>query len=169
MSANQKPRASIEIRRDPVTGPEMCALIREHLDGMHANSPPESVHALGIEKLRDRSITVWSAWIDGQIAGCGALKAIGARDGEIKSMRTRSAFLRRGVAAELLRTILAEARSRGYERLWLETGGTAQFNAAHELYRRIGFVDCGPFGEYLFDPFSRYMTLTLSAELSHPG
>lgn len=152
----------IDLRIDNLTDEPIRALIREHLASMHANSPPESVHALDIDKLRDPAVMVWSAWIDGQLAGCGALKELGPRDAEVKSMRTREAFRRRGVGTAILSTILREARSRGYERLWLETGSTADFAAAHALYRQAGFTDCGPFGDYRFDPFSRYMKLELS-------
>lgn len=156
-----EPHESLRIRVDDVSGEAICALIRAHLARMHKQSPPESVHALGIERLRDKSITVWSAWSGDEIAGIGALKAMDEYNGEVKSMRTRDAFLRRGVASSLLRTIIAEARSRGYGRLWLETGGTDDFAAARQLYERFGFENCGPFGDYVFDPFSRYMTLKL--------
>lgn len=151
------------VRIDDVSGETTCALIREHLSRMHKQSPPESVHALGIERLREKSITVWSAWIGDEIAGIGALKAMDNRNGEIKSMRTHDAFLRRGVARTLLKTIIAEAQARSYDRLWLETGGTSDFAAAHALYQQFGFEMCGPFGDYRFDPFSRYMSKTVRA------
>lgn len=151
----------IDVRIDDLSGSEVQELIREHLAAMHSQSPPESVHALGVERLRHPSITMFTAWIDSDLAGCGALKVLCDDEGEIKSMRTRESFRRQGVGRAVVQRIIAEARARGYRKLSLETGATADFSPAHQLYESFGFVDCGPFGEYRFDPFSRYMTLSL--------
>lgn len=147
---------------DDLKGPEIAALLQAHLDAMHEHSPPESVHALDLDKLRQPDITFWTAWDGAALMGCGALKELDARHGEIKSMRTDAAHLRKGVAAAILETILTTARHRGYERLSLETGSNAPFWPAHQLYQRYGFSDCGPFADYEFDPFSRYMTIDLT-------
>ena len=106
---------------------------------MHDTSPPESVHALGIDALRHPSLSVWTAWIDGELAGVGALKALDADRGEIKSMRTAEAFLRQGVAAHMLDHIIAIARERGLERLSLETGSSGALSLIHisEPTRRL--------------------------------
>jgi len=146
---------------DDLNGPEIANLIGEHLRNMHRLSPPESIHALGLEKLRRPDITFWTVWDGAELMGCGALKELDARYGEIKSMRTASAHLRKGVASVMLRHLLEEARRRGYRRISLETGSGAAFEPARQLYRRFGFVDCGPFGEYRPDPNSTFMTLEL--------
>lgn len=151
----------MEIRIDELTSPEILGLLREHLQGMTLHSPPESIHALDVEALRRPEITFWSAWEGAELMGCGALKELGARSGEIKSMRTVSAHLRRGVAAALMRQILAEARRRGYERLSLETGSAAAFAPAHRLYASFGFESCEPFANYVKDPHSLFMTKSL--------
>jgi putative acetyltransferase len=146
---------------DDLNGPEIANLIGEHLRNMHRLSPPESIHALGLEKLRRPDITFWTVWDGAELMGCGALKELDARYGEIKSMRTASAHLRKGVASVMLRHLLEEARRRGYRRISLETGSGAAFEPARQLYRQFGFVDCGPFGEYRPDPNSTFMTLEL--------
>lgn len=146
---------------DDLRGPEIAALLQAHLDGMHEHSPPESVHALDLDKLRQPDITFWTAWDGDALMGCGAIKEHDARHGEIKSMRTDARHLRKGVAAAILETILTTARDRRYERVSLETGTGAPFEPAHRLYERYGFVECGPFAGYSFDPFSRYMMLAL--------
>lgn len=151
----------IRVKKDDLSGPEIALLLQEHLDGMFAHSPSESVHALDLEQLRRPEITFWSAWVGDALAGCGALKELDQRQGEIKSMRTRPAYLRRGIGTGLLGTIIATARARGYERLSLETGSGPAFEAAHGFYRRHGFEECGPFGTYVDDPFSRFFTLRL--------
>jgi putative acetyltransferase len=121
-------------------------------------SPPESVHALPIEGLRSPEITFWSAWEHGELAGCGALKQLGAEHGEIKSMRTASRYRRKGVAKALLDHIIGEAVLRGYRRLSLETGSMKEFEPARQLYARAGFAFCGPFAGYKEDPNSVFMT-----------
>ncbi|WP_394793818.1 GNAT family N-acetyltransferase [Armatimonas sp.] len=146
------------IRTDDLTGPEIHQLLQEHLTEMRAISPPESTHALDLEGLRKPEITFWTLWEGEALAGCVALKELAAHHGEIKSMRTASAFRRRGVAAKLLQHVLDEAQQRGYERLSLETGSQPFFAPAHQLYARFGFAPCGPFGSYKEDPNSIFMT-----------
>lgn len=146
------------IRTDDLTGPEIQQLLLEHLFEMRAISPPESVHALDLEGLRKPEITFWTLWEGDALMGCVALKELAAHHGEIKSMRTASAFRRRGVAAKLLQHVLDEAQQRGYERLSLETGSQPFFAPAHQLYTRFGFQPCGPFGSYKEDPNSIFMT-----------
>ncbi|MCP2637587.1 GNAT family N-acetyltransferase [Microbacterium sp. HD4P20] len=149
---------TIEIRTDDLTGQEARHLIAFHLAGMHDTSPAESVHALDVDALRHPSVTVWSAWIDGEIAGIGALKTLDSERGEVKSMRVSDRFLGSGVGRALLRHIMTAARERGMTSLWLETGTTPDFLAAQRLYESEGFSPCGPFGDYTLDPFSIFMT-----------
>jgi putative acetyltransferase len=151
----------IEIRVDDLTGAATRALIAFHLDGMHDTSPPESVHALDIDGLRHPSVTFWSAWIDGKLAGIAALKSIDAERGELKSMRVDDRFRGSGVGRALLRHLVAEARRRGMMSLWLETGSPDDFVPAQRLYESEGFTRCGPFDGYNDDPFSVFMTRTL--------
>lgn len=150
-------RVSLHVRQDDLSSPEVQALVAEHLAGMHGNSPPGHVHALAIDSLRAPGVTFWTAWDDGALCGCGALKELDARSGEIKSMRTRAAFLRRGVGQALLDRIVATARERGYARLLLETGTGPAFDPAHALYLRNGFAWCGAFGDYVATDFNVFM------------
>ncbi|MCC7143318.1 MAG: GNAT family N-acetyltransferase [Candidatus Eisenbacteria bacterium] len=147
----------VEVRPDDLTSAEVQSLIAEHLSGMQENSPPGHVHALAIEGLRGPGVTFWSAWIDGALSGCGALKELDPRTGEIKSMRTRAGFLRRGVAQAVLDEIIRTGRARGYTRLLLETGTGEAFEAAQAFYLRNGFERTGPFGAYPATPFSVFM------------
>ncbi|WP_194396001.1 GNAT family N-acetyltransferase [Microbacterium atlanticum] len=152
---------TIDIRSDDLSGQATRRLIALHLAGMHDTSPPESVHALDVDALRHPSVTVWSAWIDGDLAGVGALKDLGGGRGEIKSMRVADRFLGFGVGRALLRHVVGEARARGMTSLWLETGSTPEFLPAQRLYESEGFALCGPFGDYAPDPYSVFMTRAL--------
>lgn len=149
----------MEIRADDLRGPEIRALLEEHLREMRSISPPGSVHALDLDGLRRPEVTFWTAWKGGDLLGCVALKELDAAHGEIKSMRTARAHRRRGVAAAMLRHVLAEAARRGYARLSLETGSMAAFEPARRLYAAHGFRPCGPFADYTDDPNSVFMTL----------
>lgn len=151
-------QTTIDIRDDDLSGEATRRLIAAHLAGMHDTSPPESVHALDLDRLRHPSISFWSAWIGGELAGIGALKALDDERGELKSMRVDDRFLGTGVGRALLRHIVAAARERGMTSLWLETGSTAEFLPAQRLYASEGFVECGPFEGYSSDPFSVFMT-----------
>ena len=148
----------MDIRIDDLSGPEIRELLDEHLANMRSISPPESTHALPIEGLRQPDVTFWTAWENGELLGCGALKELDAEHGEIKSMRTVSRHLRKGVAKALLDYIIGEAGRRGYRRLSLETGSMAAFEPARQLYARAGFTYCAPFADYIEDPNSVFMT-----------
>ena len=149
------------IVEDDLSGAAIRALLEQHCAGMLANSPAGSCHFLDFDGLNADDVTFWSIHDGEALAGCGALKTLDAEHGEIKSMRTADAFLRRGVAACMLDHIIAAARGRGLKRLSLETGSGAAFEPAIALYRRYGFDDCPPFANYQPDPFSRFMTRAL--------
>ncbi|MFC4322901.1 GNAT family N-acetyltransferase [Litchfieldia salsa] len=146
---------------DDLTGQEITKLITEHLRGMELHSPPESIHALNLEELKKPEITFWSAWEQDQLVGCGALKELNSQHGEIKSMRTSTSHLRKGVARKILQHIIEEAKDRGYQRLSLETGSMEAFEPAKRLYLSFDFQYCSPFSDYIEDPNSVFMTRKL--------
>ena len=152
---------TVEIREDDLSGEATRALLRLHLQGMHAHSPPGSVFALDLAGLTAAGVTVWSAWLGGTVAGIAALKELGDGSGELKSMRTHPDFLRRGIAAALLEHVIAVARARGLHRLSLETGSGPAFEAALALYRRRGFRDGEAFGGYQRSAFNQFLHLPL--------
>ncbi|TNE60867.1 MAG: GNAT family N-acetyltransferase [Alphaproteobacteria bacterium] len=135
---------------------QILALLELHLAGMHETSPPESVFALDLTGLRHPDVALYALWDGDTLLGFGALKALGTDRGEVKSMRTHPAHLRKGVAARLLAHILAEAGARGYKSLSLETGTGPAFEAAVTLYLNHGFTEGGPFADYRENAFSRF-------------
>ena len=174
MNAGAPPRRfDIRIDRE-LTHPQVLSLLDEHLAGMRAASPPECVFALDLDGLRRPEITFLTVWRlppdsqpgddDGELVAMGALKeltpttATAGGHGELKSMRTRASHLRQGAAQATLTELLKLARERGYARVSLGTGSTPPFDAAVAMYRRFGFVECGPFADYREDPFSRFMS-----------
>ncbi|MFM2719750.1 GNAT family N-acetyltransferase [Microbacterium mcarthurae (nom. nud.)] len=146
-----------EIRLDDVSAADTRALVTAHVSRMRENTPPESCHALDADALLDGGALLWSARVEGELAGIGALAPWGEDAGELKSMRVTEQFLGQGVGRAILRHIMNEARGRGIRSLWLETGSGDDFLAARGLYRSEGFVECGPFGSYRPDPLSTFM------------
>jgi putative acetyltransferase len=158
----------LHIRLDDLSDPRIADFLEEHLNDMRATSPPESVHALDLSKLRDPSVNFWSAWLpaengalDGTLAGTGAIKRLDAKHAELKSMRTSAALRGQGIAKQILLHIVEQARTLGFQRLSLETGTQPFFAPAHSLYLAHGFEPCGPFGSYTLDPHSRFLTMAL--------
>lgn len=148
----------MQIKLDDLSSTEIRKLLQEHLQSALLHSPPGSVHALDVEGLRQREVAFWAAWDNAELLGCGALKELGPEHGEIKSMRTATPHLRKGVARTVLQHIIEEARRRGYNRLSLETGSMDAFEPARRLYAAFGFTCCGPFADYVEDPYSVFMT-----------
>ncbi|KAA8747666.1 GNAT family N-acetyltransferase [Paenibacillus sp. UASWS1643] len=151
----------MEIKVDDLSGVQVKALIAEHLQGMAADSPPESIHALNLDGLKKPEITFWCAWEGEDLLGCGAIKELNPEHAELKSMRTASAHLRKGVARKILAHIMDVAVERGYKRVSLETGSMDSFIPARKLYEDFGFEYCEPFADYTLDPNSAFMTKTI--------
>ncbi len=138
------------------------ALLIRHLEGMHANSPPGHVFALDWSALQRPEISFYALWEGEELLGVGALKELEPGAGEIKSMRTADAHLRKGAGAAMLEHLIAEARRRGYRRLSLETGSGPAFEPALKLYRKYGFTEGGAFDGYEKSPFNQFLHLDLA-------
>ena len=151
----------VVIVEDDLSSPDVEKLLELHAAEMRSNSPEGACHFLPIDELRDQTVTVWTARVGDQLAGCGAVQELDERHGEVKSMRTAPGHLGRGVGRAVLDHIVDVARRRGYERLSLETGTGESFAAAVHLYECSGFRACGPFGRYVDNGFSRFYTRRL--------
>lgn len=141
--------------------PRVIALIDIHLARARAATAPGSSHALGAGGLRTPGITFWTVWEGDTLLGCGALRILSPGHGEVKSMHTVEDRRGKGIGGAMLQHIIAAARSRNLNRLSLETGSWDYFKPSHALYRRHGFVPCGPYEHYKEDPNSVFFTLDL--------
>lgn len=151
----------MKIRIDDLSDPRIETFLNEHIEEMKSISPPESKHALDIESLKKPDITFWSIWQQEELVGCGALKELDSSHAEIKSMRVSSKHQGNKLASKLLSHIMTEARSKGYQKLSLETGSMAFFEPARKLYEKFGFKYCQPFANYKDDPNSLFLSLEL--------
>ena len=139
----------------------VAALLARHAATARAETGRGSAHALDLDGLKAPGMIVWAAWRDGSLVGVGALKRLSATEGEVKSMHTDIAVRRSGVGRRMIDHIIAAAESAGLARLSLETGSWPYFEPARALYASAGFAECGPFGGYVADPNSVFMTRAL--------
>ncbi|GAA5107241.1 GNAT family N-acetyltransferase [Alloalcanivorax gelatiniphagus] len=157
---------TLTIRRADFADPRLAAFLQAHLDDMEPTAPPESRHALDLPALQGDHVRLWVALSSEpgteEVVATAALAALEPGHEELKSMRTDPRLRGRGVATQMLDHALTDARERGVERVSLETGSMAFFEPARALYAKAGFVPCRPFGSYVADPNSTFMTLALS-------
>lgn len=149
---------SLTISRADFADRRLAAFLQAHLDDLEPTAPPESRHALELTDLQGPGVRLWVGESDGRIVGTAALAAIDEQHEELKSMRTDPLVRARGIASRLLAHVLADASSRGVGRVSLETGSMDFFVPARTFYARAGFVPCPPFGSYVDDPHSTFMT-----------
>ena len=134
--------------------PQASALLKQSHALMQSLFPPEDNFYLDIDRLVDPSIHFFAARKGADICGTGAL-AVKDGYGEVKSIFVAEDARGKGVADALLRQIEDQARAEGLPVLKLETGNVLY--AAHALYRRHGFRECGVFGNYTAAKSSIFM------------
>ena len=149
------------LRDGGLDDPRVVALLATHVARCRAETARGSAHALDLAALKAPDIRFWSAWDGEELLGCGALRRLDPAHGEVKSMHTAQAARRRGVGRAILATIIGSARADGLRRLSLETGSWPFFDGARAFYQAQGFAICPPFGDYLEDPHSVFMTMNL--------
>ncbi len=141
--------------------PAVQALLANHQQRMAEQSPPESRHVLNLNGLKKPEITFWSIWKGVDLVGCVALKHGDHTWGEIKSMKVAPQYTGHGLGKLMLEHVVQQGKARGYRWLKLETGSMAYFEPARQLYRRYGFTECLPFGNYQADSNNVFMSLNL--------
>jgi putative acetyltransferase len=146
---------------DSPSAADVRALLARHLEFTTATSPPEDMHALDADRLRDPAVTFFSFRSGGELLGVGALKRLDGQHAELKSMHTAAEARGRGIGRAMVGHLIGVARQRGYGRVSLETGSMPEFGPARALYASAGFVPCAPFGAYVPSPNSTFMTMEL--------
>lgn len=149
-----------QLDRVNASEPDVSALLEAHFALMRSQSPPESCHVLPARALNADNICLYALRENGTALAVGALRVEGDA-GEVKSMHTAAAARGRGLGRALLRGLLQEAQKIGLTHLQLETGSGPDHAAARGLYVSEGFVACAPFGSYVEDPLSLFMTREL--------
>ncbi len=104
------------------------------------------------------------AWVDGQLAACGALRSQPEADYpnacEMKRLYVRRAFRGFGLGRLLAQALIDRATQAGYSTLLLDT--LDDMEAARGLYESLGFVEIPP---YYFNPVpgAHYLKVDLGA------
>lgn len=157
----------IEIRpADPTSG-ALRPVVQAHFLHSQTAGPAESNHTIAANALGDSNIRFWALYEDGQVLGCGALKALPDGTAEVKSVHVLSGARGRGLARAIMDHLASVARTEGISALVLETGAThlPGYDAARKLYERLGYSYCGPIPGYADDPNSAFMVLGLEPRL----
>lgn len=153
---------AIRIERADFSRPELATFLQAHLDDLAPTAPAESRHALDLTKLQAPTVRLWVGYDGEQIVSTGALAGIEPGHEELKSMRTDPERRRHGLGRGMLQHLLGDAAAREVQRVSLETGSMEFFAPARTLYEAAGFEHCPPFGDYVEDPNSVFMTRRLA-------
>jgi putative acetyltransferase len=136
----------------------LAAFLQAHLDELAPTAPEDSRHALNLTELQSPHVRLWVAYDATRIAVTGALASLDDGHEELKAMRTDPELRGRGAGRRMLTHLVDDARRRGVRRISLETGSMAFFAPARALYESAGFIHCPPFGSYVEDANSVFMT-----------
>lgn len=146
---------TLSIRKELPDQPDVIRMI-EALDALMTSLyPAESNHFLDIAALSEPGVTFLVVRAGEEAVGCGAILNDPRGWGEIKRMYVRPDQRGRGLGKRVLAELEKVARNAGLRLLRLETG--IHNSEALALYRRAGFVECAPFGDYVLDPLSVFM------------
>jgi putative acetyltransferase len=148
------------VERETPRQPEVVALLA--LADARATSlyPAESRHGLTLAALLEQQARFYVARTDGVAAGCGGYVLLPGRAAEMKRVFVRAEARGQGIGRALVEALEASAAAEGVRRMYLETG--VKSDEAIRLYRRLGYVACGPFAAYGPDPLSVFMVKSLA-------
>jgi len=136
-------------------------LLIKHFKELKSVSPSDSCHVLDIEGLKKENIKFWSLWENDKLVGCGALKFLDNKHGELKSIRITDSFRGKNFGTKVIQHLIFEAKKLNINELSLETGAGNFFSPARKLFAKCGFKNCEPFAEYKKNPDSCYMNLKI--------
>mgnify|MGYP001352056928 FL=1 len=141
--------------------PKVNELLNKHFIELRSVSPEGRAHVLDIEGLQDDSIKFWSIYENDELIGCGALKFLDPKHGELKSIRVADSFRKKGYGKKIIKVLIEKSRQLDLEKISIETGSGEFFLPARKLFKNSGFKDCKPFSHYVDDPNSCYMSLKI--------
>ncbi len=148
------------IERATVDDPVPAQLIAElNAEIMATHADGDHFWRLSAEDVAPGRGAFLVLYLDGEPVGCGAVRALGPAEAELKRMYVRPAARGRKLGAALVDALEAEARALGAQRVLLETA--LYLDAAVRVYERAGFTPIEQFGEYVGASDSYCMGKTL--------
>lgn len=139
---------------------DATALIEELETHLATLYPQESRHGYSVEKLLREGVAFFLIRVNGEPVGCGGVQLFGTDYAEIKRMYVRPAYQGFGFARMMLDHLANLARKHGVQLLRLETG--VHQAAAIALYKKWGFHEIPPFGDYKEGPLSVFFERRLN-------
>ena len=145
-----RPPVDIAIAADPALVDAARALFREYAEQLGVDLDfqgfEDELAALPGDYDEPRG-TLLLAWVDGELAGCCALRPADdvdyANAAEMKRLFVRRAFRGFGLGRQLAEAVLASALQRGYDSVLLDT--LDDMESARALYQDLGFEEIPPY------------------------
>lgn len=136
---------------------EAQALIAESDAYLADLYPPESNHLDSVQALRLPGVLFVGCKIEGKFVACGAAKILNddGTYGEIKRVFVLNRHRGKGLSIAIMQHLETYLKANGVRISRLETGVKQQ--AALGLYKKLAYVERGPFGGYKNDPLSVFM------------
>ncbi|MCV9965384.1 GNAT family N-acetyltransferase [Pararhizobium sp. BT-229] len=150
---------TLAIQKEPPRQPGVLDLLQQSDAYAQSLYPAESNHLVDVSTLEKPSVAFFVARHEGEIVGCCALVDAGDGSAEIKRMFVDPKARGLKIGRKLLETIEGHGRDAGLSAIRLETG--IYQPEAIGLYRKAGYVEIAPFGEYQPDPLSLFMEKTI--------
>lgn len=146
---------TITISREPPRQDGVIRLLEMSDAYMASLYPAESNHLVDVSSLEGDAVSFFVVRLDLAVVGCGALVAAADGTAEMKRVFVDPAVRGLKIGNLLMAKLEDHARESGFSAIRLETGISQP--EAIGLYRRSGYVEIGPFGNYGADPLSIFM------------
>ena len=151
---------SITITQERPDSPEAKALVEE-LEAYFATLyPVEARYGLSVTRLLEEQVALFVLRVDGLPAGCGGVKCYEQAYAELKRMYVRPGYQGQGLGRMILAHLEVYVRSQGITLIRLETGVYQE--AAIRLYKRMGYRERRPFGDYRAGPLNLFFEKSLA-------
>ena len=152
----------IRIHQVDPTQTNVAALINQLDEYQESMYPPESNHLDSLDELSKTNVNFLAAYDDSEICGIGAVKVMNDY-GELKRLYVPEKFRGKGIAEEIVKELENCLVKRSIFTARLETG-VRQLEAIG-LYRKLGYSEIRPFGDYTEDPLSVFMEKKIGGQL----
>ena len=130
---------------------ELIYQLDEYQESMY---PSKSNHLDSIDELSKTNVNFLAAYGDSEICGIGAVRVLNDY-GEIKRLYVPEKYRGKGIAKEIVKELENCLVKRSIFTARLETG--IHQHEAIDLYKKLGYSEIAPFGDYTEDPLSVFM------------
>jgi len=151
----------IRIQRETPDQPDVVQLLAQADARSAALYPLARRFGLNLAGLLAQNVRFYVARIGDPVVGCGGYAVSDDRSAELKRIFVLPEVRGNGIGNSIVTALEQAAASEQIWRVQLETG--IKSDEAIRLYRRLGYLERGPFGDYGPDPLSVFMEKALAA------